>query len=219
VSLLPREATFGEEVADYFLAFKGSGVALSALDAELVLQWEERAIPMEVVCRGIRKAAEQRRRNSRPSDAALRSLRACEQSVEDEFRRYRGLAAGKTATSPKAVQDGSVARVKKAEGALQRARRMASPPLRRAIDRVLPLAEAKVESPIEAAARVAYLDEALALCYLRALPIADRIELTRKLRETLAATLRAKSPRARRAALRAHRVMQAREHGKLPALQ
>ncbi len=217
MSLLPSEASFAEEVADYFLAFKGTGLALSAIDAELVLAWEERGVPLKVVCRGIRRAAEAIRRTARPGHAAVRSLRACEPSVEDEFRRYQGLSAGR-GQAARTAPGGAQLRVKKAEVSLQRARRLASPPLRRAIERVLPLAEAPVESPIEAAARVAYLEEALALCYLRALPIADRIELARNLRGALAASLRNKSPRARRAAMRAHRVMQARQHGHLPTL-
>jgi len=37
----------------FVLSFKESGLSLSALDYDLIQQWEKRGIPTDVVCRGI----------------------------------------------------------------------------------------------------------------------------------------------------------------------
>ena len=95
MSLLPATATYAEEVTDYYLQFARGGVQLSGLDADILLSWEDQGVPREVVCRGIRAAAEQRRFNARPSEAALRSLRACERFVLKEWKLYRDLSTGK----------------------------------------------------------------------------------------------------------------------------
>ena len=218
MSLLPSEATYAEQVADYFLAFKGAGLTLSALEVELVIDWEQRGVPLAVVCRGIRKAAEAKQRTERPGHAALRSLRACAKAVEAELRQHQGLSVGKSTTRAKPELDPIQARMKRVQATLQKARRLAPPALGQAIERVLPLTEPRSESPTEASARVAYVEEALALCYLRALPFRERLELGQSLKAELRGLLRSKSPKAKRAALRAHRILRARLHGNLPAV-
>ena len=95
MSLLPREASYAEEISDFFLAHARGGLMLSTLDAEVLLEWEKLGIPAEVVCRGITAAAEARQRTARPSDAKLRSLRACERAVAAEWRKHRELSAGR----------------------------------------------------------------------------------------------------------------------------
>ena len=37
----------------FFLSLKGSGLALSASDYQLIGKWEERRIPVELICRAI----------------------------------------------------------------------------------------------------------------------------------------------------------------------
>ena len=81
------------------------------------------------------------------------------------------------------------------------------------------LAVGKSEDPALAATRVAHLDDAFALLYLRALPFSTRLQVLRDVRTQLGSALPRMSPRARKAALRAHRVMHARSHGALPALR
>jgi hypothetical protein len=216
MSLLPREASYAEEIADYFLAFKGSGLALSALDTELLLSWQRRGVPREVVCRAIRRTAELRKRTARPGEPVLANLRACARAVDEEFKKYQGLAAGAGAA---AEAGGPGDRMSKARSALKRALRLSPPPVRAAIERVLPLAGRKAETPGEAAALVARMEEALALLYLRALPFAERRALWARAREELGGALRQRSPRARKASLRAYRVLHAKEHGKLPELR
>jgi hypothetical protein len=238
MSVLPREASFAEEVADYFLAFRGSGLALSPLDVELLMTWQERGVPYVVVCRGIRRAAELKRRMLPPNEPPLRSLRACQNAVEEEYRRYKGL----TAEQARQTQQGRAAhghrieglapvsgvssvievaqeRLRRAGATLRRALKHASAPVQAAIERVLPLAEGRPASPIEAASRMVYLDEALALGYLRALPFTERRALMGQVRAALGPNLSRMSPRARRTSLRAHRVLLARAHGRLPELK
>jgi len=217
MSLLPREATFAEEVADYFLAFKGSGLALSALDAELLMGWHRRGLPLAVVCRGIRRTAEARLRSARPGEGALASLRSCSRAGEDEFRRYQGLSAGSAAPRPAA--EAATDRLAKARSALRRALKLAGGPARLAIEKVLPLAQGRPQTPGEAAALVNRLDEALALGYLRALPLPERRALWARAKDELGSALARRSPRARKATLRAYRVLHARAHGALPVLK
>jgi len=218
MGLLPREASFAEEVADFFLAFRGAGVSLSPLDAELLLAWHQAGVPYDVVCRGIRRAAEKRAHHLAPGEPLLRTLRSCAKAVDDERKRAMGLRAGRATRSsePAKAPDDPLAR---ARAALRKAIREGTAPVRRSATQVLPLARDPEVDPARAFARVARIDEALALCYLRALPFSQRLALLRAARAPLAAALSRMSPRARRAALRAHRVLHARTHGELPALR
>jgi hypothetical protein len=94
MSLLPEQATFEELVCDCFLAFRGSGLMLSALDTELLGSWAKAEVPYEVVARGIRRAAEQAAWDVRPGEPILRSLRACKRQVEREIRQHQSRAVG-----------------------------------------------------------------------------------------------------------------------------
>ncbi|MFB1482448.1 hypothetical protein [Corallococcus sp. RDP092CA] len=94
MSLLPESASFEELVQDYFLAVRGAGLMLSALDTELVTAWAREGVPFEVVARGISRSAEKALWDARPGEPVLRSLRACRRQVETEIRKYRDLSAG-----------------------------------------------------------------------------------------------------------------------------
>jgi len=100
MGLLPETATFEEFVTDCFAAHRGAGVMLSALDAELVVQWRLLGVPFEVVARGIGKAAEKALWDARPGEPALRSLRAAKREVEAEIKRYQRLRAGAGTPAP-----------------------------------------------------------------------------------------------------------------------
>jgi hypothetical protein len=97
MSLLPESASFEELVQDYFLAVRGAGLMLSALDAELLTTWAREDVPFEVVARGINRSAEKAMWDTRPGEPVLRSLRACRRQVEAEIKKYRERAAGATA--------------------------------------------------------------------------------------------------------------------------
>ena len=56
MSEIPRdELSYRNVVAEYFLGLRGAGLMLSPLDAEQVAEWEQRGIPVPVVCRGLRR--------------------------------------------------------------------------------------------------------------------------------------------------------------------
>ena len=99
MSLLPEGASFEELVQECFLAHRGAGLMLSALDVQLLGEWAEAGVPFEVVARGVRKAAEKALWDARPGEPVLRTLRACRRSVEAEIRKYRARAVGAGAES------------------------------------------------------------------------------------------------------------------------
>jgi hypothetical protein len=102
MSLLPESASFEELVQDYFLAVRGAGLMLSALDTELLTAWAQQGVPFEVVARGISRSAEKALWDARPGEPVLRSLRACRKQVETEIRKYRDLSAGQGEDPPAA---------------------------------------------------------------------------------------------------------------------
>jgi hypothetical protein len=103
MSLLPESASFAELVQDYFLAMRGSGLMLSALDTELLTSWAEQGVPFEVVARGIARSAEKALWDARPGEPVLRSLRACRRQVEAEIKKYRERSAGAGSETGKRV--------------------------------------------------------------------------------------------------------------------
>lgn len=88
MSLLPTDASFEERVQDVFTAYRGRGVALSPLDAELAWQWAKAQVPFEVVARGLRKAAERTLYDSIPGEEGLRSLVAARREVDRELKKW-----------------------------------------------------------------------------------------------------------------------------------
>jgi hypothetical protein len=94
MSLLPEGASFEELVQDYYLAVRGAGLMLSALDTELLTSWAQERVPFEVVARGITRSAEQALWDTRPGEPVLRSLRACQRQVAAEIKKYRQRSAG-----------------------------------------------------------------------------------------------------------------------------
>jgi hypothetical protein len=99
MSLLPEGASFEELVQDYFLAVRGAGLMLNALDSELLTSWAREGVPFEVVARGISRSAEKALWDARPGEPVLRSLRACRRQVESEIKKYRDRSAGAGETS------------------------------------------------------------------------------------------------------------------------
>jgi hypothetical protein len=222
MSLLPEDAGFLEHVQAYFLAFRGDGVALSPLDAELLSQWQARGVPYPVVCRGIRKAAESLLYNGGDS-ARLRTLRSCRAAVEREFRRWEGPPAsavgrpGDEAAAPS--EPFALKRLKKARAQLRKSLREAgSDAALRSLEAAASIVAMEVDEPRQVAMLIARADDALALVYLRRLPFAERTALLRQARELAGPRPVGASRRARKDALRAHRVALARAHGQLPAL-
>ena len=99
MSLLPPTSTFAEQVEVLFAVVRGRGLALGALDRELLGRWSQEGIPLKVVARGLLRAAERARWNG-PAGAAPRSLRACRPEVDAEIEAWklRSIGAGATGT-------------------------------------------------------------------------------------------------------------------------
>lgn len=219
MSLLPEDAGYFEQLQAFFLAFRGDGVALSPLDAELLHAWHEQGVPYEVICRGIRRVAESLVLEGQVL-GRVRTLRSCRRSVEREFRRWTGLSAGRTEESAEEKTPGDYAseRLKKARKLVEKALADADPPLRAALEAVRTLLEEEAADPREVSKRVARADEALVLGYLRRLPFAERVSLTREARRLAGPRRPGSSARARKDALRAHLVALVRAKKGLVAL-
>lgn len=96
MSLLPDSATFHERVQDCFVAYRGHGVSLSAVDLELLDGWAELDVPFEVIARGLRKAAEAALWDAAEGEGRLRSLKSARRDVDAEIAKYVARTAGRT---------------------------------------------------------------------------------------------------------------------------
>ena len=187
---------------------------LSALDAALVTQWQENAVPYEVVARGIRKAAERAAQDAPRGQTGLRSLRACRRSVESELRLYRALVVGvgssqQGAEAPISFEVSHHLKVTKALQNLALAR----PDLARVTDQLLSGILARPPTELGEASR---RGDVVTVRLLRALSFPERVSLLKVSRERLGGVRM--SARARRMARRFHRTQVVVEHLGLPAL-
>ncbi|MBX7114722.1 MAG: hypothetical protein K1X64_10385 [Myxococcaceae bacterium] len=97
MSYLPDNASLEEQVQDCFLAYRGRGLSLSALDEELLARWAQAQVPFEVIARGIRKAAEAALWDRAVDDERIRSLAACKKLVEAEMHKFLRQSVGRPA--------------------------------------------------------------------------------------------------------------------------
>ncbi len=175
MSLLPDGASLEEWVQDCFLAYRGSGVTLSALDAEILSRWAHSGAPFEVIARGIRRAAEKAAWHTAPGEPVLRSLRACRRDVETEIRRHGWQSTG--ATEQRRSSRGLRLPADRKAQARAELRRLAEdrPELANEIE----LLEAAIfGSPASGRGRLDFLEVRL----LRALPFPERLEVLREVR-------------------------------------
>ena len=68
----------------FFLSLKDSGMALSATDYDLIQQWENRGIPVNVVCRGIENGVAEFETQRQTSRMGLNYLKVY---IEEELER------------------------------------------------------------------------------------------------------------------------------------
>jgi hypothetical protein len=169
LSFLPPDATFEELVQDCFVAFRGTGLALSSVDAELVRSWAKLGVPFEVVARGIRRRAERALWDAKPNEPLLRSLHACRAAVEREIRHYLARVVGGTTSSLFRTADPLRARRRKWRAALRMIVE-ARPELIDALSRL----DGRVES-----------GDQLAIGVIRALPFSERLDLLKEARQAL----------------------------------
>jgi hypothetical protein len=190
MSLLPESASFEERVQDYFLALRGRGLSLSALDRELLGAWSASGAPFEVVARGMQRAAEQALFDARPGEPILRSLRACRRAVDAEIKKYLRASAGREPAADAPARRGGraparkgweQARLEALQGELATAV-LARPELGGAAARI---AGRLLHSPAVSAAEASRQEDAVLLLLLRALPAHERWELWRQARQSL----------------------------------
>jgi hypothetical protein len=197
MSLLPEGASFEELVQDYFLAVRGAGLMLSALDSELLTSWAREGVPFEVVARGIARSAEKALWDARPGEPVLRSLRSCQRSVEAEIKKYRQRSAGE-GESPRrrralTWEETRHARLRASLERLGERRPELMPRVGQLLETVL------VTSP-EEPAQLDAQEGFVFLALLRALPFLERLELWRE--ASSAAEGQGMSSRSRRVARR-----------------
>ncbi|MDR0966553.1 MAG: hypothetical protein LBM75_08670 [Myxococcales bacterium] len=202
MSLLPERASYFEIVQACFLAFRGDGMALSPKDAELVFEWHERQVPCEVVCQGIRAAAERSiidtRVTSRP-----RSLRACRREIEREIARHLTVSVGQRRAPSINLGDSDESTY--AHTRLNRARRTLdeltlTPSRLGFLESLLDASEDSDDLDV----RLARFEQAVAIFTLRAQPVEVRREVIRRARAKTGARRLLTSWQAHREALRHH---------------
>jgi len=177
MSLLPEGASFEELVQDYFLAVRGGGLMLSALDTELLTSWAREGVPFEVVARGITRSAEQALWDTRPGEPVLRSLRACKRQVESEIKKYRDrtIGAGNVGERKpsRTWEETRFARIKASLKQLAEQK----PELTL---RVRQLLESVLVTPPADPATLDFQERRVLLGLLRALPFAERVRIWRE---------------------------------------
>ncbi|KFA94349.1 hypothetical protein [Archangium violaceum] len=181
MSLLPESASFEELVQDYFLAIRGSGLMLSALDVELLTSWAEQGVPFEVVARGITRSAEKAMWDARPGEPVLRSLRACRKQVEAEIKKHRERTAGAgTESTRRAARTRSWEELRHAQlqASLERLAER-EPALAPRVHRLLEVVLREVPTEF---AKMETLETLVGMMLLRALPFSERRELWRTAR-------------------------------------
>lgn len=209
MSLLPDSASFHERVQDCFVAYRGRGVSLSAVDVELVEAWASSGAPFEVIARGIRKAAEAAMWDAPDGEGLLRSLSACRRAVDSEIAKYLKRTAGRTESAEPVEEAFHVVRHKKLLAAVKKLAKE-HPQLERVRSRALALPQ-----PHDFAA--SNEQEELVLAWLvRALPFAERRMILREARR-LVENASAVSAQARRESLRFHRAALVRQKWSMPS--
>ena len=199
MSLLPYSASFEERVQDCFTAYRGRGVELSALDAEVVDAWAQTGAPFEVVARGLRKAAENAGWDAPQSEGGLRSLSACRRQVEAEISKWAARSAGKhDGTATEEPEPLHLVRHKKLKAALRKIARETAQ-----VSSAASRLEYRLAAPLDFAA--AERGEELAFAVMtRALGWNDRRALLHQARR-LVQNAQPVSPEAIRQSLRFHR--------------
>ena len=89
----PEEVGFYRLVEQTFLLLKGSGLMLSATDAERVRCWQATGAPARVVCDALQEAFEFRARKD-PAGAPPRSLSYFERPVQEAIAAWRERGVG-----------------------------------------------------------------------------------------------------------------------------
>ena len=77
-------------VEQFFLSLKGSGLALSANDYQLIDEWESRNVPVELICRAIETSYSRfgKQNNRRIEKTSLIQIQVLvEQEIQEEMNK------------------------------------------------------------------------------------------------------------------------------------
>lgn len=88
MSLLPPTSSFAERVEALFAVVRGRGMALGPLDRGVLAGWADSGAPLEVVARGMLRAAE-RVRWMGSGGGLPRTLGACRPEVDEEIAAWK----------------------------------------------------------------------------------------------------------------------------------
>ena len=214
MSFLPEGASFEERVQELFLAVRGSGLMLSALDVELLEGWGERGVPFEVVARGIRRAAEKALWDARPGEPVLRSLRSCKRQVEAEIKKHlaRVVGAASGGGEVKGEEELLAERHQRMCATLRKAGREREA-LAEAVERVVGFLVREVPRDLTEAGRQ---EEAALLLLVRSLPYPERRAVLQESKERRGVQT-GMSARVRKLARRFHTFAAVRRALSLPA--
>ena len=95
MSLINRDnLNYLSSIEQYFLSLINTGVSLSPLDYQIIRSWEKRGIPLSVACSGIKRGIESFVKANGPYKPLPRSIKYCENPVENEFINYKRLKIG-----------------------------------------------------------------------------------------------------------------------------
>jgi hypothetical protein len=212
--LAPGALSYQTVVAEYFLGLRGAGLMISPLDQALVAEWEQRGLPVAVVCRGLRRGLEELMEKRAPGAGAPRSLRALRFAVEDEWNAWQERSVGQ-APAPPIEETAAEARLVAARARLAEAGRQAEGTWRAGYREAWhALAGDYHGTPLERVeAAVTAADARLLATWLGSLERPRRAALGPRLRLVAGPRPRGASRRAWRETLRTHLLEAAREAG------
>ena len=84
-SIEKKNLNYLSTVEKFFVSLKDSGVTLSSNDYNLITQWEERGVPVRVVCRAIEKGFSRMEKNG-PGSGRRISLSTMRSYIEEEIK-------------------------------------------------------------------------------------------------------------------------------------
>ena len=88
--MVKNKLNYFTTVEQFFLSLKDSGLALSASDYQLIGKWEEREIPLDLICRAIESGYSrfERQRRGRRGNTSLTQIQLIvEEGIQAEIHK------------------------------------------------------------------------------------------------------------------------------------
>jgi hypothetical protein len=95
MAVIPRdELSFTRIVEQYFLALKGRGLMISAVDLARIRAWEQTGVPIRAVCEAIRSAFDRHQARHGEQARPPESLSFCSRAVNRAIKAWREANVG-----------------------------------------------------------------------------------------------------------------------------